>query len=366
MLNDPKYSKLFDIMHSDSIECTIVGPSGDMQYLIGFNPGGCERFQALFVLADGRHFYVSNVLYYEDMRNALGEDTKFYLWKDNDGWFDCVKTAFKDHDLEWKKVAVSNSIRAVDLLDLQTLFSTTFVNGNDMLENYRAVKTWDNINDMRKAAQLADEVMKELTQFIKPGVTEKNIQDKIVELFAEKGADGISFSPIVASGANNSRPHYVDNSRVISEKDIMVLDFGCKVNGYCSDMSRTFFVGGITDKEKKIYDIVREAYQAAADYAKEGVMARDVDKKARDIIEAAGYGDNFLNRTGHGIGYDVHEAPYINGNNDQILEKGMAFSIEPGIYIAGEVGMRIEDIVVINEEGKGEALNKFTKDYIIL
>lgn len=366
MLNTPKYHKLFEIMGSESIECTIIGPSGDMQFLIGFNPGGCERFQALFVMADGRHFYVSNVLYYEDMRSALGEDTRFYLWKDHEGWFDCVKQAFDDHQLNDKKVALSNSIRAVDLIDMQNLFSTQFINGNDMLENYRAVKTWDNIEDMRKAADLADEVMIDLTRYIKPGITEKDIQEKISELFSEKGADGISFTPIVASGSNNSRPHYVDNSRVIAEKDIIVLDFGCKVNGYCSDTSRTFFVGGITEKEKQIYDIVKAAYQAAADYAREGVKACDVDKKARDIIEAAGFGENFLSRTGHGIGYDVHEAPYINGNNDQILEKGMAFSIEPGIYIAGEVGMRIEDIVIINEAGEGESINYFTKDYVIL
>lgn len=366
MFSDPKYRKLFEIMKLESIECTIVGPSGDMQYLIGFNPGGCERFQALFILADGRHFYISNVLYYEDMHNALSNDTRFYLWKDNEGWFDCVKQAFEDYQLDGKKIALSNSIRAVDLVDMQNLFTANFVNGNAMLENYRAVKSWDNIDDMRKAAYLADEVMVALTQYIKPGITEKNIQEKIIELFTVNGADGISFTPIVASGANNSRPHYVDNSRVITEKDVIVLDFGCKVNGYCSDTSRTFFVGGLTEKEKEIYDIVKEAYQAAADFAKEGVKACDVDKKARDIIEAAGYGENFLNRTGHGIGYDVHEAPYINGNNSQILEKGMAFSIEPGIYIAGEVGMRIEDIVVINEDGKGEAINHFTKDYIIL
>jgi len=366
MFSDPKYKKLFEIMKQEAIDCMIIGPSGDMRYLVGYNPGGCERFQALFLLADGRHFYISNVLYYEDMQRALGEKTKFYLWEDADGWLDCWQQAFLENNLTAGKIAVSNSIRAVDLVDMQSVLKCQFVNGNDLLENYRAVKTWDNINDMKKAALLADQVMEEMTRYIKPGITEKNIADRIIELFAQKGAEDISFHPIIASGSNNSRPHYTGNSRVITEKDVIVLDFGCKVNGYCSDTSRTFFVGGITDEEKKIYNLVKDAYQAAADFAQEGVTAGEVDKKARDIITKAGYGKNFLNRTGHGIGFDVHEAPYIKGNSSQVLEKGMAFSIEPGIYIAGKVGMRIEDIVIINENGKGEAINHFSKEITIL
>ncbi len=360
-----KFDRLIKVMQKGQVDAIVIGPSGDMQYLIGFNPGGCERFQALFILADGRGFYVTNILYHEDMREALGEKTLFYLWKDSEDFITCLKRAFSDFQLYGKTLAISNSIRAVDLIEMDSQLSFDFVNGNEMLENYRAVKTWENIADMKRAAKLADEVMGELTRYIKPGMSEADIQNKISELFAAKGADETIFA-IVASGSNNSRPHYNKNDRIITDKDVIVLDFGCKINGYCSDTSRTFFVGEIVDEYKRIYETVRKAYHAATDFAREGVTAGEVDQKARAVIENAGYGENFLSRTGHGIGYDVHEAPYIKGNNDQAVEKGMAFSIEPGIYIAGKVGIRIEDIVIINEEGQSEALNQFTKEIVVL
>ncbi|MCP4688023.1 MAG: aminopeptidase P family protein [Desulfobacterales bacterium] len=365
MFTGEKYEKLFRLMKRDQVDCVVVGPSGDMRYLIGFDPGGCERFQALFLLADGRYFYVSNLIYYEDMKNALAEGAKFYLWADSENWLDCLERAFDAYGLHDKTLAVNNSIRAVDLIDWRERLSCKFVNGNDMLEEFRVIKTPRQIEHMRKAARLADEVMEELTRFIKPGLTEKDIQNKIAERFAEKGADETAFA-IVASGSNNSIPHYNKNSRVITERDVIVLDFGCKVNGYCSDVSRTFFVGEVKQEDEKIYNIVREAQQTALDYVKEGVLAGDVDKKARDVIARAGYGDHFLSRTGHGIGFDVHEAPYIRGNSKQVLKKGMAFSIEPGVYIAGKVGMRIEDIVIINEDGDGESLNRFTKEITVI
>ncbi len=365
MFTGEKFKKLFTLMKRDDVDCVVIGPSGDMRYLIGFDPGGCERFQGLFLQRDGRYFYVSNLIYYEDMKNALAEGSKFYLWADSENWLDCLKEAFDDHGLGQKTVAVNDSIRAVDLIDMRERFSCTFVNGNEMMEEFRVIKTPRQIGNMRKAAQLADEVMDDLTRYIKPGLTEKDIQIKITERFEEKGADETAFA-IVASGTNNSIPHYSKNSRVITEQDVIVLDFGCKFNGYCSDVSRTFFVGEVTEEHEKIYNIVKEAQQAALDHAREGVHAGEVDKKARDVITKAGYGDCFLSRTGHGIGFDVHEAPYIRGNSKQILEKGMAFSIEPGIYIAGKVGMRIEDIVIINEDGEGESLNKFTKEITLI
>lgn len=365
MFTGEKFEKLFHLMKQDNVDCVVIGPSGDMRFLIGFDPGGCERFQALFLLADGRYFYVSNLIYYEDMRNALAEGSRFYLWDDGGNWLDCLKDAFDDYGLNNKTLAVNESIRAVDLLDMRERFSCKFVNGIDMMEEFRVIKTPPQIENMRKAARLADEVMEELTRFIEPGLTEKDIQNRIAERFAEKGADETAFA-IVASGSNNSIPHYNKNSRVITERDVIVLDFGCKVDGYCSDTTRTFFVGEVKEEDRKIYNIVREAQQAAVDHAREGVLAGEVDKKARDVIARAGYRDYFLSRTGHGIGFDVHEAPYIKPNSRRVLGKGMAFSIEPGIYIAGKVGVRIEDIVIIDEEGKGESLNNFTKEITLI
>jgi Xaa-Pro dipeptidase len=213
---------------------------------------------------------------------------------------------------------------------------------------------------------MADGVMEDLTRFIRPGMTERQIKAKIEDLFEQKGAQGLSFTPIVACGSNNSRPHYSGDSGVIAEKDVLLLDFGCRYQGFCSDTSRTFFIGDISEQEKNIYTIVKQAQEAAVQSAREGVPCKDVDRQARAVIEGHDMGRYFLNRTGHGIGFDVHEAPYISGYNSRPLERGMAFSVEPGICIPGKVGMRVEDIVVINLEGETEVLNKFTRDILII
>jgi Xaa-Pro dipeptidase len=287
------------------------------------------------------------------------------VWSDNQGVKDTLIKAFNSLNLTGKRIAMGESIRAVDLIDMQALFNCEFVNGTDLLEELRIIKTEQDLEKMRTAARMADEVMDELTRFIKPGLTEREIKIKIEELFAQKGAL-LAFNPIVACGNNNSRPHYCEDSGIVAQKDVVLLDFGCRFEGYCSDMSRTFFIGDISDEEKNIYTITLDAQKAAIAAAKEGVPCCDVDKHARDFIESSGLGQYFLNRTGHGIGFDVHEAPYINGFNTRPLERGMAFSVEPGICIPEKVGMRVEDIVVINHKGETEVLNKFTKEIVII
>jgi Xaa-Pro dipeptidase len=169
----------------------------------------------------------------------------------------------------------------------------------------------------------------------------------------------------VASGPNSSYPHYHGSSREIEKQDVIILDFGCTVNGMFSDMSRTVFVGGITEEQKKIYGIVRQSNEAGEAAAVNGAFIPDVDKAARDIIDDAGYKECFINRLGHGIGYMIHEGPDIKKSNNRNLLPGMAFSIEPGIYIAGNVGMRIENIVLTTETGN-EILNKSSKEIIII
>lgn len=353
-------------MAQNQVDGVMIGPSGDLEYLVGFNPGGCERLQALVITRDKRHFYICNQLYLEDMQRVFSSDTRFYVWSDADGWQDTLHCALEDMGLAGACIAVSDSIRAVDLIDMKNFFSGIFVNGNGMLEEFRVIKREEDLENMRRAAHLADQVMAEMADYIRPGMTEKNIKEKILERFPQIGAHGISFTPIIASGLNSSRPHYCEDGRMITEKDVIVLDFGCKFNGLCSDISRTYFVGGISEEEEKIYRIVSQAHQAAVHTAKAGVACGDVDKAARDVIESAGYGDCFLNRTGHGIGFDVHEAPYIRGNSTQILERGMAFSIEPGIYIPGKFGMRIEDIVAINHDGATEILNRCSREITVI
>jgi len=365
MLNKKYSDKLCEIMVKNNVDATMIGPSADLKFLMNYSPQPDERFQSLFLLSDKRYFYISPELTYEEIRDKLDNDADIYKWGDHEEFSDIVADAMNKYKLSGKNIGVNNGIAAINLIDIKEKINTHFVNGHHIMEILRIVKDESEIEKLRKTAKLADEVMGETIDSICPGMTERDIKKKIEELFMQKGADGLSFEPIVASGPNSSMPHYCEDSRVIQKKDIIILDLGCKYKGYCSDISRTVFVGGITDEEKKVYDIILRANKAGEEAAKQGVKAEKVDKASRDIIKSEGYGQYFLNRTGHGIGISVHEAPYIRTGNKQILEKGMAFSVEPGIYMQNKFGMRIEDIVVIGDDGP-EVLNKFTKEIIVI
>ncbi|OFW47511.1 MAG: hypothetical protein A2163_05910 [Actinobacteria bacterium RBG_13_35_12] len=364
MLNKKYGNKLCEIMINNNVDAMMIGPSIDLEFLTGFNPRICERFQAFFILSNGKCFHISPQLYFEEAGKHLDSDTEIFMWKDSGNFLDAIRSTSKKYHLDGKTIAINNTIRGIDLIDIEGILNAKFINGHDILENLRVIKNKGEIEKLRKAAKLADEVMGETIDYICPGITERDIKKKIEELFMQKGAD-LSFEPIVASGPNSSMPHYCEDSRVIQEKDIIILDLGCKYKGYYSDISRTVFVGGITDEEKKVYDIILRANKAGEETAKQGVKAEDVDKASRDIIKSEGYGQYFLNRTGHGIGISVHEAPYIKTGNKQILERGMAFSVEPGIYMQNKFGIRIEDIIVIGVDGP-EVLNNFTKEIIVI
>jgi len=365
MLNKKYGNKLYELMIKNNVDAMMIGPSVDLEFLTGFNPCVCERFQAFFILSNGEYFHISPQIYFEEAEKSLDNRTEIFMWKDSDIFLDAIRIANQKYHLNGKTIAINNAIRGIDLLDIKEILNAKFINGHDILENIRVIKDEGEIKKLKEAAKIADEVMGETIDYISPDITEGDIKKKIKELFMQKEVEGLAFESIVASGPNTSKPHYNKDLRTIQEKDIIILDIGCKVEGFCSDISRTVFVGGITDEEKKVYDIILRANKAGEETAKQGVKAEDVDKASRDIIQNEGYGQYFLNRTGHGIGISVHEAPYIRTGNKQILEKGMAFSVEPGIYMQNKFGMRIEDIVVVGADGP-DVLNKFTKEIIVI
>ncbi len=366
MFDLQRIDKLFSLMKNENLGAVMIGPSNNLEYMTGFNPGGCERFQALFITREKKYFYLCNLIYAENMKKCFPADTPFYVWSDSTTFLDSLKTAFKDFDLDTGRIGVGESIRAVDLIDIESIVSSKFINGTSLIEELRIMELEPDLNKLRAAAKMADKVLEDLVKFIKPGMTEKQIKNRIEDQFIDQGAQALSFNPIVACGNHSSMPHYSGDQGVIEPKDVLLLDLGCRLDGYCSDISRTFFIGDITEEEKKIYSVAKEAQRLAISKASEGNQCCDVDKAARDYIESQGFGDSFLNRTGHGIGFDVHEAPYINGYNIRPLERGMAFSVEPGLCITDKVGMRVEDIVVINHQGETEVLNKFTKEIVVI
>lgn len=205
--------------------------------------------------------------------------------------------------------------------------------------------------------------MSQIISFVKPGITEKQIVDKIKSLFSEKGVDKLSFNPIVGVGKNSAVPHHTPNQTIVSEGDMVVIDLGCIKNHYCSDMTRTIVVGEPTDEMVEVYNIVRYAQEKAFKAIRPGIPLKEIDLIARKIIKEAGYGDYFTHRTGHGIGIQVHEEPYVTSNNSQLLKEGMVISIEPGIYLDDKFGVRIEDIVVVSSDG-GVRLNNVNLDLV--
>jgi len=238
-----------------------------------------------------------------------------------------------------------------------------FKNGKSILEDMRIIKTKDEIEKMKEAGRKTDEVMEEAINFIEPGMTEGQIVDRVKCLFEEK--DMFCEFAIVACGPNTALPHYSGTESVVKKKDVVLLDIGGKYKGLTSDMTRTVFVGGASEEEVEVYNIVLEANKKGISMSNRGTVAKEVDNAARKVIEEKGYGEYNPTRLGHGIGYSVHEAPYITGYNNLLLDNGMAFSIEPGIYMKGKFGVRIEDIVII-EDGKAVRINNFTKEMIII
>ena len=196
-------------------------------------------------------------------------------------------------------------------------------------------------------------------------MTEKELQAELIYCLYKNGADGLSFDPIVVSGPNTSLPHGEATARVICEGDFVTMDFGVVLNGYCSDMTRTVAVGYATEEMKAVYETVLQAQLAGLDATKAGVLGREVDAAARKVIADAGYGEFFGHGYGHGIGLQVHEWPSCNSGGDTVMEKNMVCSAEPGIYLPGKFGVRIEDVVVFQDAGC-ENITKSPKNLIII
>jgi len=354
--------KLVSIMNDSSMDAILVCPSEDMKFLLGFSPVMCKRFQGFFIKNDGNYFYICNLLYTGELKKSFG-GMIIYDWFDGDFMPEVVFKILEKEGLLGKTIGVNYSAPAFNLLDIAEKTNIKFVNAKPLLEEMRIIKTAEELENLRISASIADYAFSEVIKFIKPGMKESQIKEFLFSSMIKKG--GYNPFGIVATGPNSSYGHYAGGERVIESQDVVLLDFGCVYNDMCSDMSRTIFVGGITDEQRKIYDLCRKSTEAGEAAAVEGAFIPDIDKAAREIIDNAGYKEYFDHRLGHGIGFMIHEAPDIKASNPRKLEKGMCFSIEPGINIPGKIGMRIEDIVAITENGT-EILNKSTHELVII
>ena len=355
-------NRLVSQMNNNGLDAVLVCPSEEMKFLLGVSPMMCERFQGLFVKSDGNLFYICNMIYKGELENDFG-DLRIVTWFDGEAMADAVYKLLEVEGLLGKKIGVNSTAPAFCILEISEKTGITFVNARSLLEEIRIIKSDEDLENLRISASITDKVFSAVIEFIKPGMLESEVRDFITSEMAKLG--GTKPWALVASGPNSSFPHYTGGSRVIKSPDVVLLDFGCAYNDMCSDMSRMIFISSATEEQKKVYDLCRRSTEVGEAACFDGAFIPDIDKASRDIIEEAGYGDAFFTRLGHGIGYMGHEAPDIKVSNPRKLEKGMAFSIEPGINLLGKFGMRIEDVVAITENG-AEILNKSTHDMVIV
>ena len=265
----------------------------------------------------------------------------------------CESIAFEDEYMSFAEyIKFSENINNVE-----------FVPSSAKIESLRTVKTQFELENMRIAEQIGVEAFNHIINVVKPGMTEKEVALELEYYMRKSGADCISFDTISISGKNTSMPHGIPSDKVIEYGDFLTMDFGCKYNGYCSDMTRTVVVGHSTDEQREIYDIVLSAQLAGLSAMKAGAVCSDVDSAARKVIENAGFAEQFGHALGHGVGLIIHEEPRISPKSQTVLHENMVVTCEPGIYLPNKFGVRIEDMVRITKDGI-ENLTHLTKDLL--
>lgn len=326
------------------------------------------RYLANFTGSAGVVFVTPNKQYFiTDFRyttQATEQAQGFEIVIHKNGAFNTVAEIIEQENIQ--SVAIeAEEMNVSTYLKIKDLFDAEIVETELLLEMIRSVKSEDEIKVIKEACEITDQAFEHILSFIKPGVTEIEVANELERFLKSKGASAMSFDTIVASGLRSAMPHGVASEKVIEDGDVVTLDFGCYYHGYTSDMTRTIAVGHIDPKMEEIYNIVLEAHERVNKAAKAGMTGKELDAVARDYITEKGYGPAFGHSTGHGIGLDVHEQPGINFRNDQPLLVNQVITNEPGIYIEGLGGVRIEDDLVVTEDG-AYGLNRSPKNLIIL
>ena len=319
-----------------------------MGYLCGLYEGGGERFMMLAISSKGDLRFICPGLSATQARRSGMKDVR--PWNDGEDPMVHVHALVQDWGLRSGIVAVEDDMRAQMLLGLQKeLPATLFKPGQEVIAGLMGRKEPEEIEAMRKAGEIADKALAIAIEAVKPSVTERQVGDKLVAEMTRLGG-GPGFC-IIAAGSNGAEPHHGTDDTVIKEGDVVVMDYGCSVDGYPSDITRTISCGKASPEAHKVYKVVYEAFMAGRNAAKVGVACEEVDRAARKVIDRAGYGEYFMHRVGHGLGMRGHEDPYMIEGNKLPLATGHCFSVEPGIYLPGNLGVRIENIVTMTESG---------------
>jgi Xaa-Pro aminopeptidase len=347
---------------SRELDALVVSRSRDLAYLTGYDPMPLPR-PTLLMLRPNH----DAVMLVPELERALaaaspvGEHLELVTWRDGSDPYEAAAGLLAGA----ARIAVADRLWAIHLLGLQReLPGAEFSPASPVMSRLRAVKDEHELGALRRAGRAADETFRQILTMPFQGRAEEDVAHDLAELLVRNGHARADFT-IVASGPNAASPHHEPGGRTILPHDAVVMDFGGELAGYFSDTTRTVVVAEAPDGFDQAYTVVQEAQAAAVEAVRPGQEAQEIDRAARTIIDRAGYGERFIHRTGHGIGLELHEPPYMVEGDRTILEPGMTFSVEPGIYLEGRFGIRIEDIVAVTDDGV-ERLNRSTRELQIV
>lgn len=342
-------NRIGKVAFGDLQALALVG-SSNIAYFCGFRTVPYERLIALVVTDSGELRLVVPSLEEEAALAAIPDTAHCIVWRDEDGPSAALAQAFAglagpvgvEHDqLTLAQLALfRGSAPGIE-----------FIDGGKLVASARIRKATDELDSLRRACAILDSAMERLgAESLQPGRTEIDVAADCARFVREAGGDTRGFDPIVLTGARSALPHGRAGMSRLTDGDLLVVDFGLSIDGYYADSTRTFVIGSPPDgRQRELFEVVRSAEKAGIEAARPGAAARDVDRAARTVIEEAGYGAYFVHRTGHGLGLDVHEPPWLTGSNEEALELDMVVTVEPGIYIPGYGGIRIEDDVRVDD-----------------
>ncbi len=361
---DGRLARCRSLMKMAGVDLLALTPGPNMTYMTGFMEEPGERLLTSLIPREGEPLFLVPELYEEQVAGSTWIDS-LRVWKDSGDPMKELATAVAGL-VAGGKVALDTRMWARFVFMFQQIVpASQLVDASMIMDELRVVKGEEEIETMRRGTKATDRAMEMVIDALKTGMSEREVAEVIRSSLMRCGADAPSFMPIASSGPNGSQPHYRFGDRRLRNGDSVVLDFGGLFSGYYTDVTRTVFLGGVEREQERVYNLVKEANEAAVAAAKAGTPAQEVDRAARLIIEEGGYGNSFIHRTGHGIGLEVHEEPYIVDGNRRPLEDGMTFSVEPGIYLPGRFGVRIENIVQV-EGGRARRFDQYTRDLQVI
>jgi Xaa-Pro dipeptidase len=353
-MTQSRFDRLNASLHTSNLDAVVLNPGPTLTHLTGLRFHLMERPVVLLFAKDQDPAIILPELELQKVASLPYKLQVFPYPENPSEWDNAFRKAARALSLDGKRIGVDP--RQLRLMEFRHVNAgapeADYPDGSDILSGLRLKKEKAEVEAMRRAVQIAQDALEATIPSIKMGMTEKELSSELVMQLLKHGSEPeLPFAPIVSSGPNSANPHASPTERKLQAGDLLVIDWGAMHDSYISDLTRTFAVLEVDDEYKKIHKIVQEANAAGRAAARPGVPCANVDKAARDVIEKSGYGRYFTHRTGHGIGMEGHEDPYMRSDNMQLLEPGMAFTVEPGIYLPDRNGVRIEDNVVITEDG---------------